>query len=187
MGGHAVMSYAYALMQWRTVDEFRAHLAKHDPSVAPWARGVVLHHTWRPTPSQWNGKRTMDAMSSRYESLGWRGGPHLFIAVGSPKVENDGIWQMCPLNMPGVHCSSVPGNNSMWGIEVVGDYDTRPWPDDLHTMVRATTLALMDWQGIKVLGNTLKGHREYPAAKKTCPGTAINMDTVRTEFKAYQG
>jgi hypothetical protein len=187
MAGAAIVNYAYALLHWRTVDEFRAHLAKYPPSVAPWARGVVLHHTLRPTPSQWNGARTMDAMSSRYEAKGWRGGPHLFIAVGSPKSENDGIWQMCPLNLPGVHCSDIKGNNTMWGIEVVGDYDVHPWPDDLHTVVRATTLELMKWRGITVSKETLKGHREYPAAHKTCPGTAINMDTVRTEFRAYQG
>lgn len=181
------MTYAYALMHWKTVDEFRMHLVKHNPDVAPWAKGVVLHHTWKPTPIQWNGKRTMDAMSARYQSMGWRGGPHLFIAVGSPKQENDGIWQMCPLNVAGIHCSDYKGNASMWGIEVVGDYDVRPWPDDLHTMVRSTTLALMEWRSIAVTASTLKGHREYPAARKTCPGSAINMDVIRTEFQAYQG
>ena len=181
------MAYAYALMQWKTVAEFRMHLDRHNPDVAPWAKGVVLHHTWRPTPSQWNGKRTMDAMSARYQAMGWRGGPHLFIVLGSPKVENDGIWQMCPLNVAGIHCSDLKGNASMWGIEVVGDYDVRPWPDDLHTMVRATTLALMAWHEITVTSDTLKGHREYQAARKTCPGSAINMEMIRTEFRAYQG
>jgi len=147
------MAYAYALMQWKTVAEFRMHLDRHNPDVAPWAKGVVLHHTWRPTPSQWNGKRTMDAMSARYQAMGWRGGPHLFIVLGSPKVENDGIWQMCPLNVAGIHCSDLKGNASMWGVT----------------------------------SDTLKGHREYQAARKTCPGSAINMDMIRTEFKAYQG
>lgn len=181
------MTYAYALMHWRTVDEFRAHLAKHSPTVAPWAKGLVLHHTWRPLPSQWAGERTMNAMSERYKSLGWRGGPHLFVVKGSPKVDDDGIWQMCPLNLPGIHCSSLTGNDTMWGLEVVGDYDVRPWPDDLHTLVRSVTLALFAWRGITVSARTLKGHREYPAARKTCPGTAINLDTIRAEFAAYQG
>jgi hypothetical protein len=45
----------------------------------------------------------------------------------------------------------------------------------------------MKWRNIIVSKETLKGHREYPAAGKTCPGTAINMDTIRTEFRAYQG
>jgi hypothetical protein len=187
MAGRAVVSYAYDLRHWRTIDEFREHLAKHDPLLAaPWAKGVVLHHTYRPLPSQWNGAITMNAMSSRYEAMGWRGGPHLFLVIGGRKSEFDGIWQMCPLNVPGVHCSSVPGNNTMWGIEVVGDYDERPWPDDVHRLVRSTTLALMDWRKIKVQGDTLKGHREYPAAKKTCPGKAINLDAIRYEFATYQ-
>ena len=181
------MSYAYALLQWRTVDEFRAHLAKYPPSVAPWARGVVLHHTWRPTPTQWRGKRTMDAMSASYEQRGWRGGPHLFVVKGAPNVADDGIWQMCPLNLPGIHCSSLTGNNSMWGLEVVGDYDVHPWPADLHTLVLATTLALMKWRNIKVSKSTLKGHREYPQAQKSCPGWAIDMNMIRNEFEAYQG
>ena len=181
------MSYAYALMQWRTVVEFRAHLAKHSPSVAPWARGLVLHHTYRPTPDQWRGKRTMDAMSARYEAMGWRGGPHLFVVKGAPNVNDDGIWQMCPLNLPGVHCSSYVGNDTMWGLEVVGDYDSRPWPADLHTLVRSVTLSLFTWRNITVSAGTLKGHREYAAAHKSCPGWAIDLDMIRAEFRAYQG
>jgi hypothetical protein len=181
------MTYAYDLRHWKTVDEFRAHLAGYEPvATAPWARGVVLHHTYRPLPSQWAGAVTMNAMSARYEAMGWRGGPHLFVVIGGRLPALDGIWQMCPLNLPGIHCSSVYGNNTMWGLEVVGDYDARPWPDDLHRLVRSTTLALMGWRGIKVDASTLKGHREYPAAHKTCPGTAINLDIIRAEFKAYQ-
>jgi hypothetical protein len=56
----------------------------------------------------------------------------------------------------------------------------------LHRLVRSTTLALMNWRGIAVDATTLKGHREYPAAKKSCPGSAINIDAVRYEFAAYQ-
>jgi hypothetical protein len=60
------MSYAYDLRHWATVAEFDTHLHRHDPiATAPWARGVVLHHTWRPLPSQWNGAITMNAMSNR--------------------------------------------------------------------------------------------------------------------------
>jgi len=181
------MTYAYDLRHWATVQEFDTHLHRHEPiATAPWARGVVLHHTWRPLPSQWNGAITMNAMSKRYEAMGWRGGPHLFLVIGGRNPELDGIWQMCPLNVPGIHCSSLIGNASMWGIEVVGEYDTRTWPDDVHRLVRSTTLALMNWRGIAVDATTLKGHREYPAAKKTCPGSAINLDAVRYEFAAYQ-
>lgn len=176
--------FVIAKEHWRSVNEFRAHLAKHSPSVAPWAHGVVLHHTWSPTVAQWRGSASIDAMARFYESKGWDRGPHLYIAVGSRNPADDGIWQMTPLNLPGIHAGSA--NRWAWGIEVVGNYDPAPWTAGLADMVRDTTVALMNWRSIAISRQTLIGHREVPSPK-SCPGTAINMDMVRKRFAEAQG
>lgn len=170
--------------QWRTVADLRRHLANYSPDIAPWAKGVVLHHTYRPTVAQWQGAKSIDAMARYYEGLGWDRGPHLFIAVGSRSPDDDGIWQMTPLNLPGIHAGSA--NRWAWGIEVVGNYDVAPWTPAMTDMVKGATLALMNWRSIAVSRSTLIGHREVPSPK-TCPGKMIDMDRVRIIFAQSQG
>lgn len=178
------MGFIIDQRQWRTVADLQRHLAAHDPAIAPWARGVVLHHTWKPTLSQWRGAATMASMARYYEGLGWDRGPHLFIAVGSRRPDDDGIWQMTPLNLVGIHAGSA--NRWAWGIEVVGNYDVAPWSPAMMDMVKGATLALMAWRGIAVSRQTLIGHREVPSPK-TCPGSRIDMDMVRAIFATAQG
>jgi len=128
-----IMTFYMNLRQWRSVAEFTQHLTQHHPSIAPWARGVVLHHTVSPTLATWQGTKTMHAMANYYARLGWDRGPHLFIAVGSRSKSLDGIWQMTPLNLKGIHATTA--NSWAWGIEVVGNYDASPWLAEMHAMV----------------------------------------------------
>ena len=178
------MGFIIDRRHWTTPNELRAHLAAHDPSIAPWAKGVVLHHTWSPTIGQWRGAASIDAIAKYYEAKGWDRGPHLFVAVGSQRPSDDGIWQMTPLNLVGIHAGKA--NSWAWGIEVVGNYDVAPWSPACADMVRATTLALMNWRSIVVSRETLIGHREVPSPK-SCPGKMIDMDMVRRRFKEAQG
>ena len=177
------MSFIIDLRQWRSAADFDAHLAAHDADIAPWARGVVLHHTYRPTLMQWQGMKSIDAMARYYEGLGWDRGPHLYIAVGSRRPVDDGIFQMTPLNLQGIHATTA--NRWAWGIEVVGNYDAATWSPQVFAMVKAVTLSLMKWRGIIVSRQTLIGHREVPSAK-TCPGRMIDMDTIREVFAFAQ-
>lgn len=176
-------NFRHDVRQWKSVDTFRDHLAQYDPGIAPWAIGCTLHHTVVPTLEQWLGMRTMQGMMNYYKGLGWDAGPHLFIAVGSPYAEHDGIWQMTALNERGIHAGV--GNTYHWGIEVVGNYDVASWSPAMHDMVRGVVLALLDWRHLSVDGISLKGHREW-GSPKTCPGRQINMDTVRMEFAQAQ-
>lgn len=178
------MAFVIDKRQWVTVNDFRAHLAAHSPDVAPWAKGVVLHHTWSPTVAQWHGMVSIEAIAKYYQTKGWDRGPHLFIAVGSRNPADDGIFQMTPLNERGIHAGSA--NNWAWGIEVVGNYDPAPWTASCADMVREATVALMTWRRISVTRQTLIGHREVPSPK-SCPGKAINMDMVRKRFSEAQG
>jgi len=178
------VGFAYAIEHWRTTDELSKHLFNHSPQVAPWAQGVVIHHTWKPEPRGWSGRPTLEAIRRYYEAKDWNAGPHLFIAVGSPDVTQDGIWQLTPLNRKGIHAGAW--NSSHWGIEVVGNYDALPWSDALRFLVYGTVLTLFAWHGITANAKSIVGHRET-GSKKSCPGRTIDMNRVRREIQQQQG
>jgi hypothetical protein len=169
-------TFAVDIRQWKTVAEFEAHLKAHDPAIAPWATGVIIHHTWSPVPQEWHGRTNMNGLMNFYISKGWTAGPHLFICSGAPNPADDGIWQLTPLNMVGIHAGECNSHN--WGIEVVGDYDNQPWSQATKDLVVGASAALMRWRSLAVTANSLKGHRDCNSPK-TCPGTAIDMSVVR--------
>lgn len=117
------MTFAADIRHWPTVAAFAQSLA--DRAAPHWASGVVVHHTYRPLVSQWRGMASMHGLRTFYASKGWTAGPHLFLVAGAGP-DRDGIWQLTPLTQPGVHAG--PCNTTHWGVEVVGDYDTQPWP-----------------------------------------------------------
>jgi hypothetical protein len=168
--------FAYDIRHWKTPDDLRKHLANHDPVIASWARGVVIHHTFRPLPSQWRGEASMRGLINWYSGLGWTAGPHLFVAIGSPAPENDGIWQLTPLNMRGIHAGRA--NAWSWGIEIVGNYDLEPWPAVVESYAVASTVELLRWRGIGYSPKSVLGHRET-GSPKTCPGTKVDMEAFR--------
>lgn len=168
------MAFSQDIRQWHCHNEFAEHLQKHDPAVCKWVNGVVIHHTYRPTPEQWNGETTLRAIQRYYQSLGWSAGPHLFICFGSPNPKNDGIWQLTPLNMRGIHAGVC--NSSTIGIEVVGNYDVTPWSDETSNQVCSSIAHFIQWRSIHYA--RIVGHRDCNSPK-TCPGKAININTVR--------
>ncbi len=176
------MPFRADMRQWVSVADFAAHLQAYAPSIAPWAQGAIVHHTYRPVQSAWSGLSTMRGMKSYYESLGWDAGPHLFIVAGSPNVAHDGIWQMTPLNEVGVHAGVC--NSRYWGIEVVGDYDDAPWDAATRQLVVGAIGELLKWRSIAVSATSIKGHRDCNSPK-TCPGTSINLTDVRSWVSTY--
>ena len=173
--------FAYDLRHWKTIEEFKTHLSQHPPAVARWARGVVIHHTWKPGVNDWRGAPTMEGMKNYYVAMGWTAGPHLFIAGDPPNPETAGIWQMTPLNLRGIHAGRY--NTTHWGIEVVGNYDVQPWGKETNDLTLGAAAALMQWQTIPATYNTVRGHRET-GSPKTCPGRMVNMDSFRAELAA---
>jgi hypothetical protein len=139
-----------------------------------WCDGATVHHTVAPTIAQWCGLRTMQNIGAYYQSLEWFAGPHLFIAP-------DGIWQGTPLYSRGVHAGTC--NATKIGIEVVGYYDRVAWSETTAQQVYGTLHALARWIGFNAATpNHVLGHRECNSPK-TCPGTAINMNSVRTRLQ----
>lgn len=157
-----------------TAEQFVQYLSQYDPKIAPWARAVTIHHTYKPEESQWQGEKTLKSIRRYYESLGWDSGPHLFLAP-------DGIWQLTALNETGIHAGRA--NSFSWGIEVVGFFDERDWSAEQRQTVYAVTAALLSWRSLQSSYDTLRGHREW-GSLKTCPGKMINMDKVRSDVAA---
>lgn len=174
------MDFSVQIEHWHSIRQFKEHLAKHSPAVASWASGVVIHHTWKPTVAQWQGRATMDGIVQYYKNKGWTSAPHLFVVSGSPSFDNDGIWQLTPLNMAGTHAGAW--NSTHWGIEVVGNYDDVAWSPALRALVVDTTATLLAWRGVPFKTATVLGHRET-GSKKSCPGRKIDMYDVRSQIK----
>lgn len=161
------MPFTADIRFWPNAAAFAAHLAQHDPAICAWVHGATIHHTYRPTRDQWRGDASMRGLRDFYIGKGWSAGPHLFIAP-------DGIWQLTPLNLEGVHATVC--NHARWGIEVVGDYDAEPWPAPIADLTYGALTALFRWRGLAA--DTLNGHRDCNSPK-TCPGTAIQLPAVR--------
>jgi hypothetical protein len=170
------MTFHQDIRQWRTATEFKEHLKAHDPAIASWARGIVVHHAVRPTPSTWDGVNTMNNMVQVFIKRGWDSGPHLFIVQGARNTKNNGIWQMTPLNMPGTHARQC--NPSTWGIEVVGEYTDKPWDPATAQTVLLAMAALCSWRNLPITADAIKGHRDCNSTE--CPGESIKMPAVRS-------
>lgn len=170
------MDFRADIRRWPTVEDFAAHLARHDPAIAPWATGLTIHHTYIPRIEQWSGQASMVGLREFYSRKGWDSGPQLFIAHGAPNPAHDGIWQLTPVSERGIHGGAC--NVHRWGIEVVGNFDKAGWPAPLASLVYGAGTALLRWRN---LAADVNGHRECPSTK-SCPGTAINLDAVRAEF-----
>lgn len=78
------------IRHWPNAAALAAYLTHYDPAIAPWAKGVTVHHTEVPTPAQWHGLTSIQNLVAFYEGKGWDGGPHLFLCIGAPNPANDG-------------------------------------------------------------------------------------------------
>jgi hypothetical protein len=182
-------SFLLDIWQWRTVATFRRHLANYQKAqVAPWATGITLHHTVSPLASTWRGVDSVLNMALYYRdnpACRWDRGPHLFAVSGAPNPEHDGVWQMCPLNVPGVHAVSF--NAARWGLEVVGSFDSQRWDAGTSALALGALAALHDWAAWPaVTSATVNGHRDDPKTTKSCPGKAIDLAAVRRGVEALR-
>ncbi len=130
---------------------------------------IVLHNTAEPTIGEWHnvsGEDRMKGLASYYQSLGWSGGPHLFVA-------DDWIWVFNPLNLPGVHSPSW--NGVSLGVEMVGDYSSEDFFEgiggDVHSNSVFAVAALSVHFGLD--SSTMRLHKEDPATTHDCPGHAV--------------
>ena len=171
--------FAKEMIHFPNVTDFEKYLS--DIVKPEWTKTLVIHHTWKPVESDWNGMSTMKGIKNYYEKLGWDSGPHLFVCIGSPDAKNDGIWLMSNLEEKGIHANEC--NSVSWGLEIVGNYDVKPWSDKLKKyLYELFPVILKKLEITSVTMKNLKGHRECNSPK-TCPGKKIDMDVVRNDVQ----
>ena len=124
------------------------------------AIGSTYHNTYRPDEAMWGGHASMEQMQHTYVGTGWSTGPHFFLAAGT---NFNGIYMMCPPTMEAIH--GVTCNTDHFGIEVVGNFDTRPMSGAQMELLLGVCVVLHRWAGI---GPELNAHRDCVA--RTCPG-----------------
>jgi hypothetical protein len=162
------MAFAWDTIYYPSIQAYAAALWPF-PKPA-WVSGVTLHHTWKPTEADWRGERSMDALERYYRgTLKWLSGPHLFVAP-------DGLWAGTPLASRGTHAGIC--NTDHIGVEIVGNFDARPWGDGLREYIYQLSVLLLQWAGVDE--TRLHGHREC-LPNKSCPGWTVNMANVRQD------
>ncbi len=152
-------------------EEFRKYVEKKFFGFLP-ANKIVLHHTHKPTPEQWEGKRTIYNLKRFYERKGWTTGPHLFIAP-------DGIWLFTDMRKNGTHAGK--GNWRSIGIEMVGDYDKEVPKGTIWEYAKFVITVLNRKLNLKK--EDIKFHRDY--MNTHCPGLAVDKKWVLRELAQY--
>lgn len=144
---------------------------RHEP------RRIILHHSWRPTVSQYSGAATIRGIQ-RYHQVdnGWLDIGYHFL------VGPDGlIFQGRPETAVGAHC---PPNVNWVGICVIGDYD--PGKDQFTSESREAVLRLMAWLSAEYRISTQEvfGHTDFSA--KSCPGVSIYKEIPEFKRELYK-
>jgi N-acetylmuramoyl-L-alanine amidase-like protein len=160
------MAFNSVNLHFKTPSDFAAWLAKL--TLTAWHPvGSTYHNTYRPTEAQWRGMASMFSMQATYVSKGWTTGPCCYLALHSPDPADDGIFVMTPPTVPGTHAGGC--NPKRFGIEVVGDFQSKPPSAAQQQLLIDTVAALHRWAKI---GPDLNAHRDC-MADRTCPGDAF--------------
>ncbi len=167
-----------------TLPEFREWFAVQNLGAAPY-NGVGLHHTHRPTSTQYAGIRTIDGIFNYYRhTLGWPPGkgPHLWL-VSPDNPHRPGE----PLVAVGTHPRhngiGISYRNERWlHIEALWDGDAAPFSPEMIQLYRDVLRIVCGRRGYPVTINhgpsrdnppTWQGvlfHRDAKTNIKSCPG-----------------
>src|SRR4029079_16854231 len=81
------MAFIADIRQFATPRDFALYLAALPLPDLPGGGnppGTTIHNTYRPLPSQWSGRPSMDGMVTTYKAKGWDRGPHFYLCLGAP-------------------------------------------------------------------------------------------------------
>jgi hypothetical protein len=164
-----------------TTAQFVALIQSVQPALTRKLTAVHLHHTWRPTQSQFNGLPTIEAMHRFHvDTNGWNDiAQHLTIDPQGMSWTGRN-WNRPPASQPG---KNGTGEAGPFMIEIVGDFDIGRDAldgDQRQAVVEvvAAILAACDLTTAAVLFHNELG------SPKTCPGTSVRKDELMGEIDA---
>lgn len=138
---------------------------------------VHMHHTWRPSHSQYKGLSTIESMWEFHtKKNGWSDiAQHVSIAP------DGSLWTGRNWNQPPASAAGFNGNSKAgpFMFEIIGDFDVGQDPfagEQKHTVL--SVIALVQ-KRFKLTPETLRFHNSMSA--KTCPGKAIDYQTTLRE------
>lgn len=159
-------------------------------------RATVLHHTWKPTASDYRGTATIEAIRDYHvKSNGWRDiGANAYAAPDGqvynarPLADSNYChahisrpWEQVPADLRALAAGNRQFLNYYgFGIETIGDFDTEP----IEPLPPALDTALWVLAAVHrryALGpERLFLHRD--AAAKSCPGNRISRTWARQQL-----
>jgi hypothetical protein len=160
--------------------QFASLLSTEAPRLTRKIAAVHLHHTWRPTRSQFKGLATIEAMRNFHvHTNGWNDiAQHLTIDPQG-MVWTGRNWNLPPASQSGRNGTRQQGP---FMIEIVGDFDTgRDLLDGPQRQaVVDVSAALLDVCGLTTAA--VMFHREL-GSPKTCPGTGVDKPALLREIQ----
>jgi len=142
---------------------------------------VHLHHTWRPTQSQFKGQATIEAMRNFHVNTnGWNDiAQHLTIDPQGCSWTGRN-WNSPPASQTGKNGTAVDGP---FMIEMVGDFDAGHdvLADAQRQAVVGVVAAILDACGLNT--SDIYFHNEL-GSPKTCPGTGVVKAELLAEIQA---
>jgi hypothetical protein len=162
-----------------TTHQFVALLHDVQSTLTRKITSVHLHHTWRPTQSQFRGRSTIEAMRDFHvKTNGWNDiAQHLTIdPQGSAWTGRS--WNAPPASQAGRNGSSTDGP---FMIEIVGDFETGRdvLAGEQRQAVVDVVAALLQAFGLST--DAVLFHREL-GSPKTCPGTGVDKAALIAEI-----
>ena len=135
---------------------------------------IIVHHTQRNEDSP-SWVRFRHKYNREWEDIGY----HFLIGNPGPYTEDGKLYEGRSEELVGAH--ALGHNKNSIGICLIGDFDVfMPSEKQLKTLILFLREKIKQY-GIPV--ENVKGHRELPNVKKTCPGKNVDMDYVRDAIK----
>ena len=163
-----------------TTDQFLALLEATKKDLTRTIGAVHLHHTWRPTQSQFKGQATIEAMRAHHVNVnGWDDiAQHLTIDPQGFSWTGRN-WNLPPASQPTKNGSPT---NGPFMIEIVGDFDLGH--DVLEGAQRQAVIEVV--AGILSawgLGTADVYFHNELGSSKTCPGTSVVKKDLADEVQ----
>lgn len=163
-----------------TTSQFVALLQSAQPTLTRRIAAVHLHHTWRPTQSQFKGLATIEAMHHFHvRANGWNDiAQHLTIDPQGLSWTGRN-WNRPPASQAGKNGTSAAGP---FMIEIVGDFDIGRdvLGGDQRTAVVGVVAAILSTCGLTAADVLF--HNEL-GSPKTCPGTSVVKGELRDQIQ----